>query len=231
MKNKEIEQLMREAIEYDRPEIIKPVLLPIWNQPFFYKLDNAKVLTLSYNPTDKGAKTNYPYYVTEYKKNGELETDTILDILYNFKKEDYWRKYYDEIFGILGFNENEIAHMDVSFFPYKTLEDYKQYEFLDDTYKYLLKTIALLDGQLKYIFVDGAKNRNIVGKIIRNEFDLINETALSVNKNNKKYVLSIYKHKVKDLYTIYYGCFLYGSTCPSKTQVDIIAQHIKQVTQ
>ena len=230
MDNKEIEKLMIAAIEYHRPESIKQFCMSVWNQPFFYKIDKAKVLTLSYNPTDKGARTNYKYYVDQYIEYGKLDTNTILDILYNYKKEVYWRKNYDIIFNYLGFQEDEISHMDVSFFPYKTLDSYKKFELLDDSYKFLLQTIKLLDGQLKIIFVDGAKNKDIICKIMSTgDWRPIYETAIAINGNNKKYDLLIYK--CNSTYLIYYGCFLYGATCPSHNQIMEIARHIKSIIQ
>ncbi|MDE5602082.1 MAG: hypothetical protein K2J16_06255, partial [Clostridia bacterium] len=62
-----IKELMMQAIEYPRPAQIEQFCLPIWNQPFFYKIDKAQALTISYNPTDNGAKTNYPEQVKRYK--------------------------------------------------------------------------------------------------------------------------------------------------------------------
>ena len=230
MNNKIIENLMKEAIEYKRLPQIQRVCLPVWNQPFFYKIDKAKVITLSYNPTDKGARTNYPYYVRQYTQNGYLDTNTILDILYNFKKEEYWRKNYDLIFNIIGIDEEEIAHMDVSFFPYKTLNDYKNLEYLDDTKQFLLKTVDLLSNQLKYIFIDGARNRDILYKIINKDYSLIDRTQLPVNNSGHYHDLLIYKHNIKDLYVIYFGCFLYGSTCPSSEKMKSLAYYIKEKT-
>ena len=227
--NNEIRNLMLEAIEYKRPDSIQAVCLPIWNQPFFYKIDKAKILTVSYNPTDKGARLNYPHYIQKYK-NGELATKDIFDLLYNFKKEGYWRKNYDLIFDYLGFDvDNEIAHMDVSFFPYKTLNDCLYFSYIDNSKKYLLDTIDLLDSQLKYIFVDGAKNRNIIN-ILSADFTLHKRLSARKNKNPKEFELLIYKHKYKNLFLIYYGCFLYGSTCPSEDCVMEIAKLIEENT-
>ncbi len=231
MENKEIEKLMREAIEYPRPAQLSDLWLPVWNQPFFFKIDKARMLTLSYNPTDKGASTNYPWYVEEYKKKGYLETDKILDILYNYKKEIYWRKNFDLIGNVLGIKNVEIAHMDVSFFPYNSFSAYKGNEYLDDTYKFLLKVIEILDDQLNYILVDGARNESIIYKIMKNNYKCIDQCFMPINGGKTKYELSIYKHNDKNLYVVYYGCFLYGTTCPAKEKVEAIAKPIKEITQ
>lgn len=221
-------KLMRQAIEEQRPDCIKPYMLPVWNQPFFYKIDKARVLTLSYNPTDGGAKNNYPYDYYQYKKNGFLPTDRILEILYTFKKESKWRKAYDNIFGYLGYREEEIAHMDVSFFPYSKLEYYKDHEYCDKTYKYLLDVIRILDEQkqLDYIFIDGARNKDILYKIIGEDGLLISKTYLPVNNSGHRYELSMYLYN-KRICVIYFGCFLYGATCPSDDKVLDIAKYIK----
>ena len=231
MNNKQIENLMRSAIEYSRPETIKPFCMNVWNQPFFFKIDKAKVLTVSYNPTDDGANKSYKNYVEQYKKDGKLDTNTILDILYNFKTEKTkWRNMYNIIFPHLGFNIDEIAHMDVSFFPYKDPKYYQINETIDDSNKFLLEAIKLLNDQLKIIFVDGKDNKSIIYKIMQDdEWHLIDKTAIAVNKKNKEYELSIYKRN--STYLIYYGCFLYGATYPSKEQAIKIADHIKEVIQ
>lgn len=48
----ELHKLMIKAIEEKRDEKIVAACLDIWNQPFFYKIDKAKALTISYAPTD-----------------------------------------------------------------------------------------------------------------------------------------------------------------------------------
>lgn len=228
--NETIKRLMLQAIEEKRPEVISSVCLPIWNQPFFYKIDKAKVLTISYNPTDKGARTNYPYLIDEYLKNG-LSSEKIFETLYTFKKENQWRKNYDLIFGCLGFDVNEeIAHMDVSFFPYSSFDNYMLYQQIDTTHTYLLNTIELLGSQLKYIFIDGARNRGILDKLSHN-FILHKRLKARNNNNSKKYDLLIYKHKDRDLFMVYYGCFLYGSTCSSTECVREIAKLIQENTE
>lgn len=229
MDNKEIENLMRLAIEYPRPESIKQYCLDIWNQPFFFKIDKAKVLTISYNPTDKGAKKNYCNYIEEYKKTGKLDTDTIIDMLYSFNTEKTnWRNMYNTIFPLLNFQIDEVAHMDISFFPYKKPDYY--YESIDDSNKFLLKTMELLKDQLRIIFIDGKNNKSIIPRIMQdNEWELVDETAIAVNKRNKEYKLLIYKRN--SIYLIYYGCFLYGGTCPSYEQARKIADHIKTIIQ
>lgn len=226
--NQEIKDLMIQAIEEQRPNEILPYLLPIWNQPFFYKIDKAKALTISYNPTDKGARLNYPNLLKRYNSGENLTSEEIFNTLYTFEKENYWRKNYDLIFGTLGIDtNNEISHMDVSFFPYKTLQNCLEYSYIDSTKKYLLKTIDLLGEQLKYIFVDGAKNKGILNFLI-SDFNLYKKLKARKNKSPKKFDLLIYKHKSRNLFLIYYGCFLYGSTCPSKECVKNIARLIKE---
>lgn len=226
---KDIKELMLQAIEEKRPEAISSCCLHVWNQPFFYKIDKAKVLTVSYNPTDRGAITNYPYLVQQYINQG-LSSETIFETLYNFKKEYQWRKFYDLIFGYMGFDvDNDIAHMDVSFFPYKHLIYCLQFSPIDNTKQYLLKTIDLLDTQLKFIFVDGAKNRSIIN-ILSADFELHKRLSARKNKNPKVYDLLIYRHRTKDLYLVYYGCQLYGSTCPSEECVKYIAKLIDENT-
>lgn len=229
MKEK-IKQLMIDAIKYPRPEIIKPLLLPVWNQPFFYKIDQAQALTISYNPTDKGAKTNYPQMIEEYKKNGTIEADRIYNTLYNFKKEEYWRRNYDIIFSELGIDVDNIAHMDVSFFPYSTLDLCKKYSRFDDSKKYLLKCIDILKDQLKFIFVDGKRNRDIIYLLCK-DYKLYKSTELPVNGSKREYELLIFKHNTFDCYLIYYGCFLYGATTPKKECVLDIARYIKNAIQ
>ena len=219
--NNQIKELMLEAIRYPRPENIQKVCLPVWNQPFFYKIDKAQALTISYNPTDKGARTNYPEQVARYKKQGFLPEEEIFDILYNFKKENHWRKYYDILFQALGIADENIAHMDVSFFPYVKLEKYFEFAKYDDTVKFLLKTIDLLSSNLEYIFIDGANNRDVLS-LLKKDFIFICRESIPIN-SGKPHDLLIYKHKTRNINLVYYGCFLWGCTCPREEYVKQLA--------
>ena len=231
MDNKEIENLMRLAIEYPRPEAIKPYCSDVWNQPFFFKIDKAKVLTISYNPSDKGTKANYNGYIEQYKKEGNLDTNTILNILYNYStKDNKWRDMHNILFAHLGFDDDVIAHMDVSSFPYKESKYYQENRIIDNSDKFLLQTIELLKDQLKIIFVDGKNNKSFIYKIMQNDdWICVDKTAMAINSGNKKYDLLIFKHN--STYLIYYGCLLYGRNPPSKDQMGIIANHIKTIIQ
>ncbi len=219
--------MLLNAIEYPRPENIQQVCLPIWNQPFFYKIDKAQALTISYNPTDKGARTNYPEQIARYNINGSFDSKEIFDLLYHFKKENYWRKNYDLLFNTLGISSENIAHMDVSFFPYKSFNDYLKNKEIDDTYKFLLKTISLLSNNLKYIFIDGARNKNITNLFIQ-DYALIDNALLPIN-SGQPHKLYIYKHKTQSTFLIYYACFLYGCTCPNENYVKKLAEYIKGI--
>ena len=87
--------------------------------------------------------------------------------------------------------------------------------------------MELLKDQLRIIFIDGKNNKSIIPRIMQdNEWELVDETAIAVNKRNKEYKLLIYKRN--SIYLIYYGCFLYGGTCPSYEQARKIADHIKK---
>lgn len=218
---------MLQAIQYPRPEIIQRVCSPVWNQPFFYKIDKAKALTISYNPTDKGAKTNYPEQVARYIRQGSLPAEEIYDILYNFKKEYYWRKYYDILFEALGIPDENVAHMDVSCFPYEKLEKKFRFATCDDTVKFLLKTIELLSSNLEYIFIDGAKNRDILS-LLKKDYVFVSSESIPIN-SGKPHNLLIYKHKSLNIKLIYYGCFLYGQTCPSEYHVNKLAEYISSI--
>ena len=104
--NNELKTLLMRLIELERPEKIKEFCLPIWNQPFFFNIDKAKAITISYSPTDKGARVNYAETYEKYKQNNSiLSTEDIFNILYNFKKERYWRKNFDVIFNSLNIKE------------------------------------------------------------------------------------------------------------------------------
>lgn len=228
--NQKIKDLMIQAIQEPRPYEILSHLLPVWNQPFFYKIDKAKVLTISYNPTDKGARDNYPNLINRYKNGESISSEQIFETLYNFKKESYWRKFYDLIFGTLGFDINdEISHMDTSSFPYETFQDYLDYSYLDNSKRYLIQTIDLLGDQLKFIFIDGARNKNILN-LLMSDFYLHKKLKARKNKSPKEFDLLIYKHKNKNQYLIYFGSFLYGNTCPSRDCVENIANLIKENT-
>lgn len=224
MINDEIKKLMMEAIEYPRPKQIENFCSPIWNQPFFYKIDMAQALTISYNPTDKGARTNYPAQVAKYQAQGHLPTEEIYEILYNFKKENYWRKNYDIIFNTLGVDNQNVAHMDISFFPYSDFQYFLKNVDVDDTREFLYKAIDLLSDQLKYILVDGAKNKKILQYLI-GDYNLIKVDSRPIN-GGAPHELRIYRHKTKDITLIYYACFLYGQTCPKKTEVKKLAEYI-----
>lgn len=228
-KQAKIKELMMQAIEYPRPQEIKHLMLPIWNQPFFYQIDKARMLTISYNPTDKGAKTNYKKLYREYAENGRIDTEVIYETLYGFIEETYWRKNYNLIGEQLDIDKSFISHMDCSFFPYKTFNDYQEYEYLDDTYNFILQTVEILGEQLKYIFIDGARNRRIVRKIGKG-FKMFYQTKMPINSSGKTYSLEIYKNE-KGCFLVYFGCFLYGTTCPAKEKVIEIAKVIKEKTQ
>lgn len=223
--NNEIKNLLIEAINYPRPPKIQEVCLPIWNQPFFYKIDKAHALTISYNPTDKGAKTNYPDLLSRYARNKFGSAEEIFDLLYNFKKETCWRKYYDLLLGTLGISSEHIAHMDVSFFPYKTFSDYLNNKSKDDSYRFLQKAIELLSDNLQYILIDGARNEGIV-KLFEKDYMLANRAYLPIN-SGKSHELKIYRHKTLPTKLIYYKCFLFGQTCPSEDCVINLAEFIK----
>ena len=227
-KNNEIYNLMINAIEEKRPAEIESVCLPIWNQPFFYKIDKAKALTISLSPTDTGAKKNYKHALKRFIEN-QLSSSEIYDILYNFKKEKDWRRPYDMILNNLGLNDDEIAHMDFSFFPYKDDKYLRQYSKIDNTHTYLLETIKLLSNQLRYIFIDGKKNEDFIKKHLVNSFYLINKSEHQVNKGVRKYKLLIYKHKTMNLHLIFYGHFLGRSGRPSNNQIAKISEYIKKV--
>ena len=153
--NKELKDLLISLIEQERPETIKEFCYPIWNQPFFYNIDKSKVITVSYAPTDKGARVNYSDLYEKYKRdNNYLSGEDVFNILYTFKKEDYWRRNYDKIFSTMGIKENEISHLDMSPFPYKKDEFRKFFQSnnIDNNYVKTLSVINLLINQLKYIF-------------------------------------------------------------------------------
>lgn len=224
-----IKNLMLQAIDFPRPEQIQSCCLPIWNQPFFYQIDRARVLTISYNPTDKGARLNYPRLLAKYKRGESISANGIYDLPYDFKKETYWRDNYDLLFKQIGIESEFISHMDISFFPYRTFNDYLNYKVIDKTYDFLFKTIELLGNQLEYILIDGSRNADILPVFI-SDYSMIDYVKLPIN-SGKPHPLQIYKHKAQSTYLIYYGCQIYGQTCPAKEYVIKLAEYIKSVTQ
>jgi hypothetical protein len=222
-----IHDLMIRAIEEKRPNEIEEFCLPIWNQPFFYKLDKARVLTISYSPTDRGAKTNYPSLVEEHKVN-PLSSEKIFEVLYDFIPEPHFRGNYNKIFSELNVNPSEIAHMDISSFPFNKDGTRQKLRNIDKSYKYTLEAIDLLSDQLEYILIDGKDNKEIIEKHFSKDYILHNETSMAINKSNRPYKLSIYKHKIKNTTLIYYGCFLWGNTRPNKEYLQKIVEYIKK---
>lgn len=224
-----IKDLMLQAIDFPRPMQIQSCCLPIWNQPFFYHIDKARVLTISYNPTDKGARLNYPNLLAKYKCGETISANEIYDLLYNFKKETYWRDNYDLLFKQTGIESEFISHMDMSFFPYRTFNDYLNYKIIDKSYEFLFKTIEMLGSQLKYILIDGSKNADIL-PVFLSDYTIIDYTKIPIN-SGKSHPLQIYKHKTLPTYLIYYGCQIYGQTCPAKEYVIKLGEYIKSMTQ
>ncbi|MBR7181177.1 MAG: hypothetical protein IKD28_00135, partial [Clostridia bacterium] len=120
--------------------------------------------------------------------------------------------------------------MDISFFPYKTLELCKEFRPFDDSKKHLFRCIELLKEQLKFIFIDGKKNREIIFLLCK-DYQLHRATKLPVNGNGREYELLIFKHNTLNTYLIYFGCFLYGATTPRTDCMLNIARYIKENTQ
>ncbi len=229
MKN-ELYDLMIKAIKEERHPLIKADCREIWNQPFFYRIDKAKVITLSYAPTDKGAQKNYTSIYEKYKKDkNSLTAEEIYEILYNFQKEVYWRKWYDKIFTSLGIKEIEIAHLDMSSFPYDKDAYRKKHSSLDKSYVYTLQAVDLLLNQLEYILIDGKDNKEMFNTYFSKDYYLIKKEMLRVNNSGRLSELSIYNHKEKDVKLIYFGTFLYGATCVSEKCVNEIVEHIKSI--
>lgn len=227
--NDELKKLLMRLIELERPEEIKQFCLPIWNQPFFFNIDQSKAITISYAPTDKGARLNYLDTYEKYKQNNSyLSTEDIFNILYNFKKEHYWRKNFDRIFNALGIKENEISHIDMSPFPYIKDEFRKIFQScnIDENYKITLKVVEILMSQLEYILIDGKDNYKIISEYFIKEFELISESEIQVNRARKTRILK-FKHKTNNVKLIYVGTFLYGATCPSNDCIDQIIKFIK----
>lgn len=119
--------------------------------------------------------------------------------------------------------------MDVSIFPYQSFGDFCRFQLLDNTKQYLLKTIEILADQLKYIFIDGKLNIGVFN-LLKKDYIEICKTKLPVNAAKKEYDLIICKHKEKNSYLMYYGCFLYGQTMPRNENVLAIANYIKDKT-
>lgn len=225
-----IKELMMKAIEEPRPKEVVPYCSPIWNQPFFYQIDKAKALTISYAPTDRGARLNYPYKYRRFiEDNNYMTTEEIYDLLYSFEKESKWRNIFDKIFTSIGIWNYEIAHMDMSSFAY-TKDIYRK-QFMDNgvdrSYRYPLQAVDLLSDQLQYILIDGKDNRKILDRYFIKDYDLINSTSLVVNRSGKKADLLVYRHKSKKIKLIYFGTFLYGLACVSKECVEGIIDFIK----
>lgn len=222
-----IKEIMLKAIAEPRPNAIVPFCRPVWNQPFFFQLDCAKAITISYAPTDKGARTNYADIYNRYRENKEsLSAEDIYNILYDFKKERYWRNKYDRIFASLGIACKEIAHMDMSSFPYDKDIYRKQFIAIDNTYRYTLQTISLLSDQLQYILVDGKDNKKIIDDYFAKDYVWVKQTKLVVNNSNRKSDLIVYRHKTKNIKLIYFGTFLYGATCVSDRCIDELIRFV-----
>lgn len=223
----EIKELMIKAIKEERPVEIQHVCRKIWNQPFFFKIDKAKCITISYAPTDKGATKNYANIYEKYKHNkNSVTVEQIFHILYHFKKEVYWRKNYDIIFSTLNVKDDEIAHLDMSCFPYDKDKYRIQFSHLDITYQYPLNAINLIDNQLRYIFIDGKDNKEVITKFFLNDYVFLKSTKLQVNSSGRLSELTLYKHINKEILLIYFGTFLYGATCVSRKCVEEIASFI-----
>lgn len=228
--NDELKNLLINLIELERPDIIKDCCLPIWNQPFFFNIDKSKAITISYSPTDKGARVNYFDIYEKYKNdNSYLSSEDIFNLLYNFKKEKYWRNNFDKIFSSLGINENEISHLDMSSFPYKEDKFRKIFQTngIDQNYKLTLKVLNLLIEQLDYILIDGKDNYEIINKYLINDFDFVSKSEIQINKARISEIFK-YKHKTQKVILIYVKTFLYGATCPSSECINQIIEFIKQ---
>lgn len=227
--NINLKNLLTSLIELERPEEIKKYCLPIWNQPFFFKIDKSKAITISYSPTDKGARVNYQSIYEKYKQDhNSLSTQDIFNLLYNFKKENYWRRNFDKIFSALGINESEISHIDMSPFPYEK-DEYRRFfqsSKLDNNYEQTLKVVDILMTQLNYILIDGKDNFDIINKYFLNNFAFVCESEIQVNKSRKTRIIK-YKHKSSNVTLIYVGTFLYGATCPSNDCINQIIDFIK----
>lgn len=226
----EIKELMLKAIEEERGPEIERKCRKIWNQPFFYKIDRAKVLTISYNPTDKGARMNYPEYLTKYQNGYKPTSEELYELLYNYKKEHHWRKNYDIIFEKMGYDvDDEIAHMDISSFPYDNFNDFIECKYIDNSKSFVFKCIDILKEQLDFIMIDGKRNKQTLNYFLPN-YNLMNKTMMPINKRGTLYELWIYKHKEYDTFLIYYGCQLFGQTTPAKEYVEEVAKYIKRIT-
>lgn len=225
----ELKGLLMDLIRLERPQEIKSYCSPVWNQPFFFKIDKSKAITISYSPSDKGARVNYSHIYEKYKQdNNSLSAEDIFDLLYNFKKETYWRRNFDKIFSALGIGEAEISHLDMSPFPYakdKYRKDF-QSKGVDKNYELTLRVVDILMPQLKYILIDGKDNLEIINKYFLDDFELICQSQIQVNRARKT-IIKKYRHKTNSVTLIYVGTFLYGATCPSQECIDQIIDFVK----
>lgn len=234
--NMQLKEILIEAINEKRTKDIKEHCSPIWNMPFFFDIGEAKVLTISYSPSDKGIVRGYNDIYNQYKSNPDsFSAQKIYDFLYGYQ-DPKWRRNYNKIFTALGIIEKEIAHLDMSSFPYID-ENYRlKYKKEDNTYKYTLRTIKLLENQLNYILIDGKNNKAAMSEFFDSDFEFEDRTILTVNrkvyKNGKKNEaeILIYKHKIRNMFLVYSGAFLYGETRPSADFVDNIIGFIKKNT-
>ncbi len=230
-KETKIKQIMIEAIETTRPSEIAEKCRPIWNQPFFYKIDKANAITFSYAPTDKGARKNYGDLYNKYQSNNlTLTSNQIYDLLYNFEKENYWRKNYDRILTALNVDLTKIAHVDMSCFAYDK-DKYRQFYVdngIDKTYKYALSILDILGDELKFILVDGKDNEKMIKDYFIDDYNFVSETKISVNKSNRLSPLKVYRHKFRQTVLIYFGTFLYGATCVSEECISQIINFVKK---
>ena len=159
--------------------------------------------------------------------NKKLSSSEIFDILYSFKIEKDCRQVYEIIFKELGINENEIAHMDASIFPYKNDNFFTEFRSIDSTYSYLLKTIDILSSQLKFILIDGKNNKQIFDRLLT-DFVILDNSEHQVNSKKKKFELIICKHKKHNLFLIYYAHFLGRSGCPEYKKMDELGKYINK---
>lgn len=227
--NDELKKKLLELIKLERPAEIQEYCLPIWNQPFFFNIDKAKAITISYSPTDKGARVNYSDVYEKYKQdNSCLSSEDIFNLLYNFKKEKKWRNNFDKIFSSLGINDNEISHLDMSSFPYKEDKFRKKFQEcgLDKNYELTLQVVNLLIKQLDYILIDGKDNFGIINKYFTNDFNFVCKADIQINKTRTSEIYK-YKHKIYNVALIYVKTFLYGATCPSNECINQIIEFIK----
>ena len=221
----EIKKLMLQALQEERQFEIKRRCDNIWNMPFFFQIDKAKVLTISYNASIKGIERLYPHVLHNYQKYG-LSFDEIFDFQYLYFDKK-WRGHYNRLFKHLGITEQEIAHIDFSIYPYRELKDYFACRNIDKTNRYSFEAVALLERQLKYILVDGSKNKDIVEKHLAGDYLFEKSKKLHKNSGANLHELLMYRHKTKDIALVYFGAQLYGATAVSNDCIDEIADFIK----